>query len=344
MLQAAGMGELTEAGVGLLLQPGRPSARTLRELDISRCPRIGKLVLDLVGRGRVPSALCSLKATGCLHLRRVRLRAPSGAGGGLLTTVNFAGCPVLQELELSAARLETLNLSGCRGLQHLALDCPALLSLQAAQCAKLQALAEPLGVPALRSLDLFSCRALLAPAVAALAAHCPGLQHMKLGGCIHLGPQLQLQLEGLLQLDVSGCQSLLRLEVASPACHTLSARGCSQLQQASVDASALKLLDLTNCGQLQNVVLPRRRPGARAGELAGGAAPQVGPGQGGSRAGGGAAAGALQAPPPRLRLRVVLDGCPRLPPAFSTQLEAARAAAAGAGTVTAAGQPAAANL
>lgn len=87
------------------------------------------------------------------------------------------------------------------------------------------------------------------------------------------------------------------------------ARGCSRLQEAVIPSAALELLDLTNCSALHSVSL---LPSAAA---AGAAHTAHGPGA--------AAAPSGQAQG-RPKLKVVLEGCPRLNDGFYRQIDALR--------------------
>lgn len=129
--------------------------RSLVLLDVSGCPNLGGDSLDVPPRA---ATLRVLRASGCHALRSVIIQLPDASS---LEELVLDSCRQLNEVILVAPRLRMLSFSHCGVLSGLSLRCRRLEMLTAVNCSALNpgggALFE---CPALRSLNMFGCRAL----------------------------------------------------------------------------------------------------------------------------------------------------------------------------------------
>ncbi|PRW58889.1 F-box LRR-repeat 15 [Chlorella sorokiniana] len=255
-------------GTKLLLQPGSTTSKSLRVLDVSRCPNIAGDALDLHPR----CVLESLRAAGCNGLRSVVIQLPAEAP---LRSLNLESCRQLHEVVLVARQLESASFSHCGQLRTVSLRCRCLRELKAVNCGSLSLAASELHCPALQEANFFGCRQLDAEGLEAAAPSLTKCTSLDLTGCTGLSRLLLPDSTALRSISVAGCGVLRQVLLASPALTQLRAAGCSRLMELRLGTAALCHLDLENCGHLREVQLsegPSRASldaGSRAAEAGG---------------------------------------------------------------------------
>ncbi|GLI67878.1 hypothetical protein VaNZ11_012168, partial [Volvox africanus] len=251
-INISGCTAISTDGVKALLSAPLPKA-CLLQLDISRCPRITRAALMLPAT----SNLCVLRASACNNLHEVIMQLPLTSP---LTELHLADCKQLTKLHVVAPALQQLHVGSCRHLTRLRLRCPQLRHLTASLCFRLVDL-EPEEVGRLEHLNLFGCRHLEWPGLAALLAKCgSSLRHLDINGCNALVvADIAAGNDGLQHLDASGCKSLMILRCLSPALAALTLRACPRLQEVTIESAALTRLDISNCPLLQRLAMPALR-------------------------------------------------------------------------------------
>ncbi|KAL4457659.1 hypothetical protein ABPG75_012524 [Micractinium tetrahymenae] len=300
---ACGLEELSlkETSVGargtkLLLQPGSATGKSLKVLDVSRCPNLGGDALDLHPR----AVLEVLRASGCNALRSVVIQLPPEAP---LKTLQLDSCRQLHELVLVANKLESLNVSHCGQLRTVMLRCRRLRELRAVNCGSLNLAASELHCPSLEDVNLFGARQLDAEGLEAAAASLTKCKRLDLTGCTSLSRLLLPEAVFLQTVSVSGCGVLRQVLLASPALKELRATACSRLLDLRLGTASLAVLNLENCENLRDVQLSEAALGLAADA--------------------GAAPGAGQDEPARPKVSLVLRGCTSLPDEVKRRLRAA---------------------
>lgn len=235
-------------GAKLLLQPGSATSKSLKVLDLSRCPNLGGDALDLHPR----AVLEVLRASGCNALRSVVIQLPPEAP---LKTLQLDSCRQLHELVLVAHRLESLNVSHCGQLRAVALRCRRLRELRAVNCGSLSLSASELHCPALEEVNLFGARQLDAEGLDAAASSLAKCRRLDLTGCTSLSRLLLPEAASLQSVSVAGCGVLRQVLLASPALREFRATACSRLVDLRLGTASLAVLDLRNCGHLREVQL-----------------------------------------------------------------------------------------
>ncbi|KAL4442936.1 hypothetical protein ABPG77_008427 [Micractinium sp. CCAP 211/92] len=286
---AGGLEELSlkETSVGsrgtkLLLQPGSATSKSLKALDVSRCPNLGGDGLDVHPR----AVLEVLRASGCNALRSVVIQLPPEAP---LRTLQLDSCRQLHELVLVAHRLESLNVSHCGQLRTVALRCRCaphgLSRWWALRCLRRQQLptrsrspplrvhhhksvgpppasppplhSRPINYRRLRELRAVNCGSLN---LAASELHCPALEEVNLFGARQLDAEgLEAAAPSLVKcrrLDLTGCTSLSRLLLPDAAAlQSVSVSGCGVLRQVLLASPALRELRAAACSRLVDLRL-----------------------------------------------------------------------------------------
>ncbi|EFJ48423.1 hypothetical protein VOLCADRAFT_104802 [Volvox carteri f. nagariensis] len=227
-INLSGCTAISSDGVKALLSAPLPKS-CLLQLDISRCPRITRAALILPAT----SNLCVFRASACHNLHEVIMQLPLTSP---LTELHLADCKALSKLHGTWLRHLTASL------------CFRLVDLDP----------ERWEVGRLEHLNLFGCRHLEWPGLAALLAKCgSSLRHLDVNGCNSVVvADIPAGNDGLRHVDASGCKSLVALRCPSPALATLTLRSCPRLQEVTLESPALTRLDISNCPHLQRLSMP----------------------------------------------------------------------------------------
>ena len=221
---------------------------------ISACPGLLTLLASgsaVAGTVTITSAIIqTIQLTGCVALTGL---IATGVAG--LTTLGITGCSALATFTVNGSALVSLDFTGCSGLINVNLDSNSLLvflginmmpsagllTFTAANCPALVSL-DFTANPVIQSVVCDNCTSLLAITALSNSA----LVTLFASGCTVLGGGgISLTgCTGLVNVDMSGCASLLFLDLTGcTTLHSLYLSGCS----------SLTTITMTGVGQIQQV-------------------------------------------------------------------------------------------
>lgn len=249
VLSIAGCGGMTDDGLAALLH-GKGVKASLRQLDMSRCARLGPWLRHFPGKASAMETLVAAslpRLTEPLQLTSLSQR---------LRTLSLAHCTALPTLTLHLRSLRSLSLDACSSLTRASLACPGLTTLSASNCKDLTTLTTG-PCPELKSLRLAHCRELSHASVTALVNGAPALEELDLSSCNKL---ISLVLRGLSHralrfLMLESCRYLGEVYIDSPALEVLNVRRGKLVRQVTVSSRSLQQALLSNCPVLERLDL-----------------------------------------------------------------------------------------
>ncbi|CAM9619543.1 unnamed protein product, partial [Ectocarpus sp. 12 AP-2014] len=239
VLNVAGVGNVTDGGMSILLPRSGP---TLRDITLDGATSLGDGTVRDIARhcpGLTSLSMVELTRTSDASLRELGRR-----------------CPLLRLLD-SSSDINVLETShrtrvpklGGDGVRELSRGTPCLTVLRLNGACKItddSLLAVGSNCPLLEELGIRSCNLVTDVGLAAVARGCPNLRHVGVGGCVRLTDASVRVLAartggGLRVLDFSGCRRMTDVSLAAIGSHCrglegLTLQGCERVSDEGVAA------------------------------------------------------------------------------------------------------------